>query len=186
MPKIMITGASKGIGEAIRQRLGLEYDVVDISRSTGYNLLVRLPDEVCDVLVLNAGVWNCPPIEMYKLNYLVPKQMAQRALTRNPKTHIIFVLSNAAYQNFGNDDYTAQKAGLLHFAKRLQREGHKVSTISPGTVNTDFWKDAVIDNREKGCMEPDVVAELIYSIIKAGENGALVTELIVIPKGDKC
>ena len=123
-----------------------------------------------DVLILNAGKWTSRSknavglMEYFRLNYLSPKEMALKA---GKGTHIIFILSNAAYANYGNDDYTTAKAGLLLLARRLQKEGRKVTCICPGTVNTDFWKDAKEDNRKKCTpIEPWEIAEMVSLAIK--------------------
>ena len=195
MKKVVLTGGSKGLGKAIKDKLEntpifgrVEYQVIDFSRTSGVDLTKKIPEFDCDILILNAGVWECNRNwdAALKLNLLVPMTMALKAATKwlkeKRKGHIIFILSNAAYQSFGNDLYSTYKSGLLLLARRLQKEKQMVSTISPGTIDTDFWDKAEVDNRKKGCMEPEVVADLVYSIIKAGEAGACVTELIVLPK----
>ena len=211
MRTVIITGASRGLGKAIKERLlddcwttsyfdygqdalkrgdvsaktEYKYQSTDFSRTSGYDLtdfwgvehaLDALKASIPDILILNAGVWK----NNWRLNYEAPKELAEQM----PKDKlVIFILSNAAYQSFGNDDYTTAKGGLLHYARRKQREGFLFSTISPGTINTGFWDGAETDNRIRGAMRPEVVAELVYQIIKAHEAGALVKELIVTPCG---
>jgi len=186
MKKLLITGGSKGLGKEIVKKLQNEYEpgfgghseqkyiIRDVSRTTGYDLTKEIPEFDCDILILNAGIWK----NDWRLNYEVPKEMAERAAKG---TLVVFILSNAAYQSFGNDDYTAAKSGLLHYVRRKQREGFPFITISPGTINTNFWEAADVDHRKKGCMKPEVVAELVVQAIKAYENKALIRELIVIP-----
>lgn len=194
MKRCLITGGSKGLGYAISAMFAYSYChecqsdefikespyyIHEFSRSEGIDITKSFPiiDDI-DILILNAGVWEG---EQLLPLYKATKNIAL-AYAPNIK-HVIFILSNAAYQDYGNHDYTMVKSGLLHFARWLQKQYPKlkVSTISPGTMNTGFWNDAEVDNRKKGAMEPEVVAELVYSIIKAGEQGACVTEMIVLP-----
>lgn len=175
MLKVVITGGSGGLGKAITERLKGEFLITDFSRTSGVDLTKGIPDFECDILILNAGVWK----NDWRLNYEVPKEMAEVA-PKNPL--VIFILSNAAYRSYGNDDYTAAKSGLLRYANRKQMEGYNFTTISPGTIDTGFWDGAEVDNRKKGCMKPEVVAELVYQAIKAWQNGALITELVVLPR----
>ena len=193
MKRVVLTGGSKGLGLAIKERLG---DVVwdddlwpittatDFSRSSGCDLtlnsglkmvITHIKRDNPDILILNAGTWK----NNWRLNYESPKELAEQM----PKDKlVIFILSNAAYRSYGNDDYTAAKGGLLHYIRRKQGEGFNFASISPGTIDTGFWDGAETDNRIRGAMRPEAVAELVYRIIKAYENGALVRELVVTPQ----
>jgi MoaA/NifB/PqqE/SkfB family radical SAM enzyme len=179
MKRILGTGFSKGLGKCIVDKLKADmenvYKITDFSRSSGVDLTKEIPDFDCDILILNAGVWE----NDWVLNFEVPYKLAEQM----PKDKlVIFILSNAAYQSYGNDFYTASKSGLLHYAQRKQREGYNFATISPGTVKTGFTG---AENEAKGCMKPEVVAELVYQAILAWENGALVREMIVTPIKEK-
>lgn len=184
--KICITGGSKGIGKAIIKELfiatqadkigcTMPIEVTDFSRSTGYDLSKAIPviDNDIDVLILCAGAWKG---NMF-LNYTVNTALIDMV---NKKTHIILILSNAAYQNYGNDDYTTAKAGLLLLARRLQKEGRKVTCICPGTTNTGFWDNAEEDNRKK-CIpiEPWEIAEMVSLAIRLP---SVATEWTILPR----
>ena len=187
MKKVCLTGGSKGLGLCIKEELEhiyepgfgghseRKYAVEDFSRSTGYDLTKTVPAVICDILICNAGCWN----NDWKLNYETPRAMAEQV---DKNTLVIFVLSNAAYNSFGNDDYTAAKSGLLHYARRKQKEGYRFCTISPGTINTSFWKNSAVDNRLKGCLMPEVVADSVVHIIQQAERGCLIRELIITPE----
>ena len=184
---VVITGATKGLGKEIKYQLEEFYDVINISRSNGFDLstidgLEKAKDVIGEekptTLILNSGAWR----NDFFLNYFSAKELSEKALEVNPKCHVIFILSNAAYQSYGNDDYTTSKSGLLHYARRKQRGGYKVSTISPGTIDTGFWEDAEEDNRKKGALSPKAVASIVVSVMEVGKNGGVVTELIILPE----
>lgn len=201
MRKVVLTGGSKGLGKAIKDEIGKWhavpgcafsiqeqipplYEVIDFSRTTGYDLdttdgtykaINKLVEINPDILILNAGKWE----NSWGVNYHAPKALAEKM----PKGRlVVFILSNAAYQSYGNDDYTAAKSGILHYVRRKQREGYAFSSISPGTINTDFWAGAEVDNRKKGAMKPEVVAESVYHIIQQAEKGVLIREMIIMPE----
>ena len=193
MRNVIVTGASGGLGAAIKKLLKeKKYKVKSLSLrgKKPFAWVIGEGSLKCSVLILNHGVWDDPDI--FWVNTQSSMAMADDAhrnwIKQKKKGHIIFILSNSAYFGFaGNEYYSATKAALLGYARCLRQtckpHGIKISTISPGTIGkTKFWNKAKTDNRKKGCMKPEMVADLVYSIIKAGEQGACVTELIVLPE----
>jgi NAD(P)-dependent dehydrogenase (short-subunit alcohol dehydrogenase family) len=173
LPRLVITGGSKGIGKAICEYLKDLYEIEDLSRTTGHDLTKDLPPIHAEALVLCAGAWK----GTLTLNYHSPKMMLDKI---DKKTHVVLILSNAAYENYGNDDYTTAKAGLLLKARRMVKEGYRITCISPGTVNTDFWKDAEVDNRTK-CIPIEPI-EVARCVALALASDSLITELIILPR----
>jgi len=196
MSKLLITGGSKGIGAAIKCKLQDEYEITDISRTTGYDLSkisgiekaqAKIKKLKPDVVILNHGVWDNKKI--VRINLEAPMALARFARWIMIKNHIegqiVFILSNSAYDGFaGNEEYSATKAGLLGFARCLYKScvnfGIKVSTISPGTVNTDMWKQSRTDNRKK-CIpiEPWEMGEAVATTLKLS---SCVTEMKILPR----
>jgi len=173
--KVIITGGSKGIGKAICDRLTPFFTVIDLSRSKGVDLLEEIPEIDCDILICNAGVWEGSWKDVMRLNCEVPIVLADQM----PKDRlVIFILSNAAYKNYGNDAYTASKSGLLMYVRRKQEHGYNFATISPGTVRTGFTGK----NEERGYMFPDTIARKVAQIIVDFAEGALTTEHIIVPR----
>lgn len=198
MSEIVITGASKGIGKAIRKLLAITQEVVpyDMSRKTGYDFSTNSGiNKAClyismvkpKVLILNHGVWDNDSIFKINLESTVEIARFARSVMVNAKIkgHIVFILSNSAYEGFaGNEEYSATKGGLLSFARCLQKSsepyGINVITISPGTTNTQMWKQAKTDNRRK-CkpIQPWEIAELVNLAICIP---SCVSELIIKPR----
>lgn len=184
--KVVITGGSKGIGRYTAAKFkSYFYDVVDISRTSGYDLSQGVTEDILQIVksarivVLNAGKWTGP--DAFKLNYEIPNLLLDYI---SKDQHVVVVLSNAAYENYGNDDYTTAKSGILLKCRRLQKEGYRISVVSPGTTNTDFWENSIVDNRQK-CLpiEPEEIAELIFNITQLP---SLVTETTILPRRKPC
>jgi len=174
MQKVLITGGSTGLGKAIKDQIELDYIVEDWSRSTGHDITKEVPDFDCDILICNAGRWTGTWQDVFALNYVAPINMSKYIIAKWSREkragHIIYILSNAAYRNYGNDDYTTSKAGLRFFAERMDREnspwGIRISMESPGTMDTGFWDSAPLDNRKKcNPIDPRDVAKRIKAMI---------------------
>lgn len=192
MKKVIITGGSRGLGTKIKKAI-FGYDVYDISRTSGNFdkaqevIVAHNPD----IVIFNHGIWSGD--NLVEVNLASTMRLAKQAWFEMLRTKkqglILFILSNSAYYGFsGNEEYAATKAGLLGFARCLYETGRRsnpkisIATISPGTIgDTDFWKDATVDNRKNGAMQPEVIAEMVYQMIKSWEKGALVREMIITP-----
>lgn len=194
MKTVCIAGGRGGIGKEIVKELEKEeYDLCVIDKK-------ELSVPPCDVLVLNSGIgWFG---ELEKLTNKKLKQMLWINLERHiilvksvikdwkerRGGHFIFIASISAYEGFNGDNlYSATKAGLLGFTRSLAKEcmnyGIKVTVISPGTTNTDFWLTANIDNRDK-CepIEPYEIAKAVSFTLKIP---SIVSEMIILPNAKK-
>jgi short-subunit dehydrogenase len=119
----------------------------------------RLAEEVgpVDVVVHNAGIGlrkafaETDPETIDRLlliNLTAPLQLSRAllpAMLDAGRGHLAFVASIAGRTGVANESvYAATKAGLLGFADSLHLElagtGVTVSTISPGAVDTGFWR----------------------------------------------
>lgn len=179
--KVILFGGSKGVGRAIKQQLEIGLHTVhEISRTAG-TWTTDTPDEEFDVFIYCVGVGyfhepNDGHIQdMIMLNFVTPIAVAG---TTNAK-HYIFIASNSAYSGFeGSEVYCATKHGVLGFARALRKSGKKVSVISPGAIDTDFWKDSGRPLPELH-MQPEDVADAVMACI---ENKACIEELLIMPQ----
>lgn len=185
--KVIIFGGSKGIGKAIVDKLKEKgrYDIVEISRTSGYNLLkekIALPITEADIFIYSTGVGFFHDkgskyeniCKMIRLDLEIPILLTNRIKAR----HYIYIGSNSSYYGFeGSDVYCAVKHGILGFARALRKSGEKVSVISPGTVDTSFWDNS---GREKPrfCQKPEDVAAAVICCI---ENNSDIEELLITP-----
>ena len=179
--KVILFGGSRGIGKAIKIRLPLD-EVLDISRTAGtwpYESIKYPKDFDIMIYCTGVGYFNKPSMEQIsKMDYYNLHLPMLLSNVINAK-HYIFIASNSAYSGFeGSEVYCATKHGILGFARALRKSGKKVSVVSPGAVNTDFWKDSGRPLPELH-MEPEDVADAVMACIN---NKACIEELLIMPQ----
>lgn len=187
---VCIAGGEGGMGSEIVRELRRErYTVHIINRK-------RLSVPPCDVLILNSGVgWfgelekldNKKLKEMLWVNlerHIILVKSVIKSWKERKSGHFIFIASISAYEGlYGDNAYSGSKAGLLGFARSLAKEcrnfGIKVTVISPGTTNTNFWLKANTDNRKK--CEPIEPSEIAKAVSFALKIPSTVSEMIILP-----
>ncbi|MCK9793582.1 SDR family oxidoreductase [Isoptericola sp. 4D.3] len=98
------------------------------------------------------------------LNLAGPARCVRAAAPHLPRGGaIVLVGSVNGLQAFGDEDYSAAKAGLVSLAQnlavRLGRRGVRINVVAPGTVRTRVWTDRA---------DPDRLAPL-YPLGRVGE-----------------
>ena len=182
--EVLLFGGSKGIGEVLKAALAADYEVTDISRSSGYDLLdvPDLPVRTTDFFIYCAGVGyfnekgRAPDniSEMIRLNLETPIQLTYRIEAR----HYIYIGSNSSYYGFPDSEvYCAVKHGILGFARALRKRGKKVSVVSPGTVDTDFWANSGRTRPDLYLRPQDVAAAVIGCMQNQGD----IEEILITP-----
>ncbi|MCH8190347.1 MAG: SDR family oxidoreductase [Chloroflexi bacterium] len=99
---------------------------------------------------------------------------------------IVNIASIAAHQGFdGGTAYCASKHGLLGFSRALalevRRQGLRVITVSPGSVDTPLWDPMKWSPDRAKMLHPEDVAEAVFGSLTFSGN-ASVDELIVMPR----
>lgn len=157
-----------------------------------------------DVLINNAGLGNFDPIDQGKLEewhnmidvnfkgLLTVLHTCLPHLKSSKDGQVINVASVAAHQVFPNSGvYCATKHAVLAVSHALQLELSKelkVTTISPGAVNTPFVEQTsnseMLNNLREyfaAGLDPTVIAEQIVHCLEQPKN-VTISEIIVRPK----
>ena len=170
----------------------------DVTRTEAVETLVNRTLEAygqIDILVNNAGigvfetvadsdpeVWTQVVASNLKSTYLCSKHVLPAMLARQSGL-IINVLSIAAKVAFpASSAYCAAKAGALAFTKVLAEEVRSenihVTAVSPGSVDTPFWKGIDGHPDLNLMLKPEHVAETILFV--ATQPAGIVTDEIVV------
>jgi len=223
----VVTGAGRGIGEAVSKRLGrMGARVLLVARNASRLDEVRrqIEDEGgraethaldllqpaaieafaeslrdrhgrCGILVNNAGVgsFGTPlhetPLEDWetiigtnlRAPYLMIRSIAPLMIAAG-RGHIINISSLAGHNPLKNGAaYSASKWGLngltYSVAEELREHGIRVSTVAPGSVNTDFGRGGK-DASWK--IQPEDVANIVAMLVTQSPQ-SFVSEVLVRP-----
>jgi 3-oxoacyl-[acyl-carrier protein] reductase len=184
-------------GEAI-EAAGAAADVSDPAQVT--RAVAHLSDVLGDVnlLVNNAGVLIARPFEELTLEdwdvtmatnlrslYLVTRAVLP-AMRRRREGTIVNVASLAGRNGFaGGTAYAASKHAVLGFGRslmlELRKEGIRVITICPGSVDTGMLRDQpMLKSDPQRILRPEDVADAVLHAVQLPAR-ALVSELDIRP-----
>ena len=194
--KILLTGASSGIGKSVKRLLPLAHncEIIVPSRSeldldmpgVTQSYANHMPADI-DVLINCAGHdmgGKVPFVDhamtqvqnIMQTNLLGPMTLTQAVLRNNPKATIINVTSMNVMRHGNNDlAYTLSKKALHEFTELLRTEYRdaRIIEVRPGLVKTNFnqarFEGRAADNLYNNKhMSPDYVAdELIRALTVA-------------------
>lgn len=208
--RALITGASGGIGRAVRERFGAAgYETLCPSRE---EMDLRSPASIrgymagagADALVCCAGVLHAGPAgkmsdahisETLQVNLAAPLMMAREALPRMRGGRMVCVGSVwGSISRPGRAAYSASKAGLDGLTRALALEfagsGVLVNSVAPGYTDTDMARrynsGADLDRIRKSIplgrlADPRDVAEAVFFL--GSEQNRYVTGQVLAVDG---
>lgn len=160
--KILLTGATGGIGSAIKEALrGHDFD--------------ELKDEV-DWLIFAQGTIDETDVRnLFEANTLMPISLTQRLLP-NIKRGVIFISSTAGINGNGKFPvYSASKAALNCYSESMAKAHPELQfyAICPGPTDTKMWRGLGLKGKAQA---PSEVARVVVETINgAFESGDIIT-----------
>lgn len=176
--RVLLTGGSRGIGEAIKSLLSNDFEVCAPSRGE-----LDLLDDVSinrylnnshnfDVLVNNAGINIIKPVEeitpndirqINMLNLEAPLKLSQALIPFMKQNRYGKIVNISSIWGVRSKEYrtlySGTKAGLIGQTKALARElgGHNilVNAVCPGFTDTDLTK-ASLTYEQRKYLESDI------------------------------
>ena len=158
--KVLVTGSSSGIGQAIAKKFlneGHEVIGMDILESTIFHQsYTHLVQDICgklpeikdiDILVNNAGIQEG---EVIKTNLEATIKLTEKYITPSIKS-IVFIASSSATTGSEFPEYVASKGGIVAYMKnvalRVAKYGATANSISPGGVITPLNSHILEDEK---------------------------------------
>jgi NAD(P)-dependent dehydrogenase (short-subunit alcohol dehydrogenase family) len=157
----IVTGAGRGIGKAVADRLSADYEVLRVDLQPGDGIMVadvtdpeartRIAEAVgeVDVLVNNAGITtDARIVNMTEEQFLAVIRVnlgaayeLTRAVTFRDGASVVSLASRAYLGNFGQFNYSASKGGLVGMTRALALElapKVRVNAIAPSLTASEM------------------------------------------------
>lgn len=188
--KVLITGGSGGIAQAIKMQLEQEgYEVFAPTRQemdvTNWESIENvIKDYVPDILINNAGYVVPQTIKdmdlvntkkHFDINIGGTFYCTGIALKYNPTLQIVNIGSAAAVESHATwSEYCASKAAVVMATKCWAEDGLYAVVISPGRTRTKMRKFLFPDEDQSTLLEPDdfakVVMKAVHRDYESGSN----------------
>ena len=201
--RIVVTGASRGIGAAICDELeAFGFEVVRFSRTHNRDVtsdqLETWLDEIghVDGVITCAGVAAMPgPLvamsdddwaESLDVNLTHHMRVARWFVKRGRPGPIVFISSTAGTRPSPEwTPYAAAKAALINvglsLAAELRRLGYRVYTVAPGRCATNLRAVLAPDEDPETIMQPHEVAKVVRQLV-GDQDGLLAGQVIQVSR----
>jgi len=203
--KILLTGASSGIGKAIKEELK-EFEIITLCRNCDIQADFNDIESVKNIkinnlfgIIHNAGVGYFGQFEdikieqieeMINVNFLAPMIITKNHLKELKKNSgfIINISSTSAIHPARQGVvYGATKAALRHFGTSLfeevRKNGVKISTVIPDMTLTNFHKNTYFQpsKDELSHIRAENIAKIVKDIILTPKN-LVMQEIVLKPQ----
>ena len=205
---VIVTGASQGIGKAIKEKLTPVYEVVGISRRGDYEFdlteLDQIPRAFADIclnkdlkILINCAGYVEPKgiLEMsteevettLKINLASTIVCTQQFVKYNKSGGKLINIASTAGQrpSPGWSAYAAAKSGVINFsltmAEELRDYGIRVYCIAPGRCATELRRKLAPEEDQSKIMQPSEVADLVEMLVE--DRNLLANQVITIKRG---
>ncbi len=182
MTKVLITGGSGGIAQAIKELLLIDgYDVLapssaEMDVTNWDNIDSVISSYVPDILINNAGYVNPCSIKDCDLSNTKKHidinlggvfYCTEIGLKYNPNLEIINIGSAAAIETHATwSEYCATKAAVVMATKCWAEDGLYAVVISPGRTRTKMRKNLYPEEDQSTLLEPIDFAKIVMKAVK--------------------
>jgi 3-oxoacyl-[acyl-carrier protein] reductase len=167
--KVLLTGASRGIGQAILREISGEYDVLtptrkelDLTSSESIDDYFSVQKDI-DILVNNAGINIIKEIEsildedmekINQINLIAPLKLMQHAVKSMKKNRYGKIVNVSSIWGIRSKEkrtlYSGTKFGIIGQTKALARELGEynilLNAVCPGFTATDLTKQSLTES----------------------------------------